>query len=138
MSISVKNQGGQSIVDECLTMRGDLESEADILVKGKVIGNIVCNLLIVDKGALVEGGVDAKEIIVRGSVKGVVKAETVRLEKTADAACDIYHKVFAAEEGARISGSLKALDDAPKKSGKDVRVATKLAAPLTNGAAPAA
>jgi len=51
-------------------MKGDLESEGDILVKGKVLGNIKCKLLIVDVDALVEGGVEAEEVIIRGNSKG--------------------------------------------------------------------
>ena len=103
----------QSIVDECLTMRGDLESEADMLVKGKVLGNISCNILIVDMDALVEGGIDAKEVIVRGKVTGIIKADRVRLDGTANVECDIYQKTFSAEEGARIRGALKNMDELP-------------------------
>lgn len=101
-----------SVVDACLTMNGDLESEGDILVKGKVIGNIRCNLLIIEVDALVEGGVHAEEVVVRGNTKGTLKAERVRLEKTANVDSEIYHRSFAAEEGARIKGTLQCMDEA--------------------------
>jgi len=105
---------GNSTIDACLTMRGDLESDADILVKGKVFGNVTCNLLIVDSGANIEGGINAKEVVIRGKVTGINKSETVRLDKTAEGASDIYQNTFIAEEGASILGSMKALKDAPK------------------------
>ena len=57
---------GPSIVNSKLTMKGDLESDGDILVKGKVLGNIKCKLLIVDIDALVDGGVESEEIVIRG------------------------------------------------------------------------
>ena len=60
------------MVDECLTMKGDLESDGDIHVKGRVLGNIRCKLLIIEVDALVEGGVDAEEVIVRGNTKGTI------------------------------------------------------------------
>lgn len=104
---------GNSTIDACLTMRGDLESEADILVKGKVFGNVSCNLLIVDGGAHIEGGIMAKEVVIRGKVDGVIKAEKVRLDKTAEVQSDIYQNTFVAEEGAKILGTLKSLKDAP-------------------------
>jgi cytoskeletal protein CcmA (bactofilin family) len=107
---------GNSTIDACLTMRGDLESDADILVKGKVFGNVKCNLLIVDGGANIEGGIDAKEVVIRGTVKGIIKAEKVRLDKTAEVQSDIYQNTFVAEEGARILGTLKSLKDAPKEN----------------------
>jgi cytoskeletal protein CcmA (bactofilin family) len=100
-----------SIVDEFLTMRGDLESEGDIHVKGKVLGNIRCKLLIIEVDALVEGGVEAEEVIVRGNSKGTIQADRVRLEKTANVDSEIRQNSFSAEEGARIKGSLRSKDE---------------------------
>ena len=100
-----------SIINEWLTMRGDLESEGDILVKGKVHGNIKCKLLIVDVDAQIEGGIIADEVVVRGRTKGVIDANKVRLEKSAIVDSEITHMTFSAEEGARIKGSLKFRDE---------------------------
>jgi cytoskeletal protein CcmA (bactofilin family) len=106
-----RNKAHHSIVDECLTMKGDLESAGDILVKGKVVGNIKCKLLIIDTDASVEGGVIAEEVVIRGSTKGTVRANRVKLEKTANVDSEICHQTFAAEEGARIKGALKFSDE---------------------------
>ena len=92
-------------------MKGDLESEGDVLVKGKVFGNITCNLLIIDVDALVEGGITAQEVVVRGKTKGVINANKVRLEKTASVDSEICHNTFSAEEGARIKGALRFQED---------------------------
>jgi cytoskeletal protein CcmA (bactofilin family) len=100
-----------SMVDEFLTMKGDLESEGDIHVKGKVLGNIRCKLLIVEVDAFVEGGVEAEEVIVRGNAKGTILADRVRLERTANVDSEIRHNSFSAEEGARIKGSLRSKED---------------------------
>ena len=99
--------GHHSIVDEHLNMRGDLESDGDILVKGKVFGNIKCKLLIIDTDASVEGGVIADEVIIRGTTKGTINAIRVKLEKSAHVDSEICHQTFAAEEGARITGALR-------------------------------
>jgi cytoskeletal protein CcmA (bactofilin family) len=100
-----------SIINEWLTMRGDLESQGDILVRGKVHGNIICKLLIIDAEAAVEGGIDAEEVIIRGATRGTVKAKRVRVEKTANIDSEIVHESFSAEEGARIRGSLRHISD---------------------------
>ena len=100
-----------SVVDASLTMRGDLESEGDILVKGKVIGNIRCKLLVVDTDAIIEGGVDADEAVIRGRVSGEVRATRIRLEKSANVDANLYQSSFSADEGARIRGSLNSLED---------------------------
>ena len=117
-------EANYSIINEWLKMKGDLESEGDILVKGKVHGNIKCNLLIIDVDAFVEGGITADEVVIRGTTKGVINATKVRLEKTAHVDSEICHNVFSAEEGARIKGALHYKDnpiaDAQKKKDEPV------------------
>jgi cytoskeletal protein CcmA (bactofilin family) len=76
-----------------------------------VLGNIKCKVLIIDADPLVEGGVEADEVIIRGNSKGTIKANRVRLEKTATVDSDICHQTFTAEEGARIKGALRFNDD---------------------------
>ncbi len=100
-----------SIINEWLIMRGDLESEGDILVKGKVHGNIQCKLLIIDAEAVIEGAIFADEVVIRGTTRGIIKAHRVRLEKTASVDSEIYQAMFSAEEGARIKGALRSLED---------------------------
>jgi cytoskeletal protein CcmA (bactofilin family) len=104
---SAGRDANYSIINEWLTMRGDLESEGDILIKGKVIGNIRCKLLIIDVDAQIEGGITADEVVVRGKTKGTIEANKVRLEKSANVDSEISHVSFSAEEGARIKGALK-------------------------------
>jgi cytoskeletal protein CcmA (bactofilin family) len=112
-TISTGTEENCSIINEPLTMKGDLESEGDILVRGKVLGNIRCKMLIVDTSASIEGGIVANEVIVRGKTKGVINASRVRLEKSADVDSEIFQDSFAAEEGARINGALRFKADAP-------------------------
>ncbi len=113
-----------SIVDERLTMKGDLESDGDVLVKGKVIGNIRCKLLIIDNGAIVEGGIECDELVVRGHTKGTIQAARVRLEKSAQVDSEICHQSFSAEEGARVKGALRYMEELPiSKRASDSREA---------------
>lgn len=106
-----KAKASNSIIDEWLTMTGDLESEGDILIKGKVRGNIKCKLLIIDKMASVDGGMIAEEVVVRGATKGTIRANRVIFEETAHVDSEIFHRSFAVEEGARIKGALHFTDD---------------------------
>ena len=122
-----------SIINERLVMKGDLESEADILVKGKVHGNITCKLLIIDTDAIVEGGIMAEELVVRGRAKGIIRANRVRLEKSAHVDSEIWHENFSAEEGARITGSLRYMEhplNATGEAGAQPSVADRIVAAL--------
>jgi len=118
-------EANYSIINEWLKMKGDLESEGDILVKGKVLGNIKCNLLIIDNDAFVEGGITADEVIIRGTTKGIINATKVRLEKTAHVDSEICHNVFSAEEGARIKGALHYKDNPVADAQKAKEIAAK-------------
>ncbi len=109
-------EGSYSIINEWLTMKGDLESEGDILVKGRVHGNIRCKMLIVDPGAVIDGGIVADEVMIRGTTRGTVRAKRVRLEKTANVESEIFHDIFSAEEGARIKGALRANDESTERA----------------------
>lgn len=123
-------EANYSIINEWLKMNGDLESEGDILVKGKVNGNIKCNLLIIDVDAFVEGGITADEVVIRGTTKGIINATKVRLEKTAHVDSEICHNVFSAEEGARIKGALHYKDNplADAQKAKEAKAPAKVEA----------
>jgi cytoskeletal protein CcmA (bactofilin family) len=95
-----------SVINEWLKMKGDLEGDGDILVKGTVHGNIRCKMLIVDVGANVEGGIEADDVVIRGTARGVIRTKRIRLEKSALVDAEIYHESFSAEEGARVKGMM--------------------------------
>ncbi|MEM9355159.1 MAG: polymer-forming cytoskeletal protein [Pseudomonadota bacterium] len=127
-----------SIIDEWLTMRGDLESEGDILVKGKIHGNIRCKLLVIDTNAMVEGGMIAEEVVVRGSISGEVRANRVRLEESAIVDSEIFHRSFSVAEGAQIKGALHYQDN-PMTEANIAEASSdsgKKAAKKSNGANP--
>ena len=131
----------KSVIDEWLVMKGDLESEGDILVKGKVLGNVRCKVLIVDKEAVIEGGIIAEEVFVRGTTTGKIRARRVNLQETAKVLSEIEHQTFAAEEGAHIEGALKRIEgslfkeqrdkkSAPQKAKKETDAKTAAIAPV--------
>ncbi len=107
-------QANHSVINEWLTMRGDLESSGDILVKGKVHGNIRCRMLIIDAEAQVDGRIDSEEVVIRGGARGLIHSTRVRIENTGHVHSEIYHESFSAEEGARVRGSLHDLESSPE------------------------
>jgi cytoskeletal protein CcmA (bactofilin family) len=96
----------RSVIDAWLTMTGDLESEGDIQVDGQVRGHIRCAQLIVGKDATITGDIIAEEVVVRGKVKGVIRANRVRLQETACVESEIYHQTLSIEDGASYEGQI--------------------------------
>jgi cytoskeletal protein CcmA (bactofilin family) len=103
----------RSVIDAWLTMKGNLESEGDIQVDGKVQGHIRCMQLIVGKDATIDGDVVAAEVVVRGRVKGVIRANRVKLQETACVESEIFfEKSLGIEDGASFEGQIKRVSQA--------------------------
>jgi cytoskeletal protein CcmA (bactofilin family) len=94
----------RSVIDAWLTINGNLESEGEVQVDGKVNGDLRCAHLIVGKDASISGNIIAEEVIVRGKVKGVIRANRVTLQDTSVVESEIFHKSLAIEQGACFEG----------------------------------
>ena len=98
----------RSVIDAWLTMKGNLESEGDIQVDGKVQGHIRCTQLIVGRDASIDGDVLAAEVVIRGKVKGVIRANRVKLQDTARVESEIFfEKSLGIEDGASFEGQIR-------------------------------
>lgn len=94
----------QSVIDAWLTINGNLESEGDVRVEGQINGDIRCAHLVVGRDATLSGDVIAEEVVVRGKVKGSIRANRVILQDSARVESDIYHKTLCVDEGASFDG----------------------------------
>ena len=94
----------RSLIDAWLTITGNLQSEGEVQVDGKVEGDIRCAHLVVGKYATINGNIVAEEVVVRGKVTGVIRANRVILQDSARVESEIFHKKLAIEEGAVFDG----------------------------------
>ena len=101
----------RSVIDAWLAVTGSLKSEGEILVEGRVEGDIRCKLLVIGKDAHVSGSIIAEEVSVRGKVRGAIRAHRVTLQDTAVIDSDIYHRTLSIEQGACFEGSSKRCAD---------------------------
>jgi cytoskeletal protein CcmA (bactofilin family) len=94
----------QSTIDPWLTITGNLESQGDVRVEGQISGDIRCANLVIGRDASVCGDIIAEEAVVRGKVKGTIRANRVILQETACVESAIYHKLLSVDEGASFDG----------------------------------
>jgi cytoskeletal protein CcmA (bactofilin family) len=92
------------VIDAALVITGNLESERDVQLDGELRGDITCSQLIISRDATLLGNVVADEVVVRGKVKGIIRAGQVMLQDTARVESEIFHKSLIVEQGALFDG----------------------------------
>jgi cytoskeletal protein CcmA (bactofilin family) len=117
----------RSVIDACLTITGNLESERNVQVDGALHGDIRCAQLIVGRDATINGSIVADEVVVRGKVKGVIRAAQVMLQDTAQVESEIFHKSLVIEQGASFDGESRRIDE-PAKAPADLKPESESAA----------
>ncbi len=107
-----------SLLSTGLTVTGNLHSDGEIQIDGRVEGSIHSDVLIVSETAQVNGEITAESVRVHGHVTGQIKATSVSLAKTAHVLGDILHGNLAIEQGAFLEGHCRRVES-DKKSGED-------------------
>jgi cytoskeletal protein CcmA (bactofilin family) len=101
----------RSVIDAWLNITGNLQSEGEVQVDGQIHGDIRCAHLTVGRDALVNGNVTAEEVVVRGKVTGVIRANRVILQDSAQVESEIFHQKLSIEEGACFEGVSRRRED---------------------------
>ena len=101
-ALRVMNQFGQGT-----TINGDVTTEGDVRIDGKVIGNVTSKAkTVVGTTGIIEGDILCQNAYIDGRVNGNIEvSELLILSKTAHVIGDIKIKKLVVEEGAKFSGS---------------------------------
>jgi cytoskeletal protein CcmA (bactofilin family) len=103
-----------SIVGADCTFVGDVTSDGEVHIDGRLDGDIRCVSLIIGEQGAVTGEINAETVTVLGSVTGQINAQTVALAKTARIVGDISHGSLSVEIGAFVEGRFNRLpNDVP-------------------------
>lgn len=123
-----------SVIGPDLTIHGNLSSQGQVQIDGKVEGDIRGTHIIVGERAHITGGIIAEECVVRGHVEGSIRGKRVMLQAQSHVEGDIYHKALAIEQGAFFEGKSRRSDD-PLASPAPVET-PPMAAPLPGATTP--
>lgn len=96
-----------SLLGTDLTITGDIVSEGDLQIDGKVIGDIKSVSLTVGEKAQIKGEIVCDKALIHGAVSGRVTAKDVYLSKSAKIVGDIHHDLVAIERGAFVDGQIR-------------------------------
>lgn len=105
------NRSGPSLISADVVMKGDITSQGEVQVDGKIEGNIRAAALTVGTTGAVIGEVCADTVIVRGAVTGTVRGKKVQLCTGAKVEGDITHASLSIEPNAIFEGQVRHAQD---------------------------
>jgi cytoskeletal protein CcmA (bactofilin family) len=100
-----------STISEDLTIIGDVTSNGELRIDGRVQGNVHCLSLILGENSEIKGDIKAEEVLIRGRLIGSVRGRRVTLQSTADVEGDLLHLDLAMEQGAYFQGESRRSED---------------------------
>jgi len=106
-SISAPSSGEKSIIGNDLKIIGQglkIIGRGLLQVDGEIEGDVHAAEVVVGEKGKVTGMVAGRQVVVRGTVCGVVCAQTVALQASSQVDGDIHHMSFAIEQGAQFEG----------------------------------
>jgi cytoskeletal protein CcmA (bactofilin family) len=118
--ISAPSSGEKSVIGNDLKIIGQglkIISRGILQVDGEIEGDVQAAEVIVGELGKVTGMVAGQQVVVRGTVNGVVCGRTVALQASSNVQGDIHHMSFSIEQGAMFEGrSRRAVDEAALSS----------------------
>ncbi|GHU01305.1 hypothetical protein FACS1894186_3760 [Alphaproteobacteria bacterium] len=93
-----------SIIASGVVVDGNVSSDGEIRVDGKINGNITCKILVVGTNGAIDGDVSAETAKIHGILNGKLVARSVVFGSTARMKGDVEHELLAIEPGAYVEG----------------------------------
>jgi cytoskeletal protein CcmA (bactofilin family) len=103
---SAKPLSGQipSILGHDLIITGDIVTDGEIQIEGRVEGNIKANSLTIGEQGSINGTNKAGNVVIRGKVAGKINATRVEMLDTANVTADIVQDSLTIANGAFFDG----------------------------------
>ena len=95
-----------SFIGSEVIISGDLATDAQLHVDGRIDGNVRCAQLCQGAEGIISGNIHADEARLAGTVEGIVSAASITIEASARILGDIAYDTISIEAGARIEGRL--------------------------------
>jgi cytoskeletal protein CcmA (bactofilin family) len=120
----------RTVIAEGLKIIGNVTAEGLVELNGHIEGNLHCTSLVVTPNGVINGGIQAKRVVVNGKVEGPIQGGEVILKSHAHVVGDIQHQTLAIEAGAYFEGqSVRAAPPAMRHVPDKPEVKTRREAP---------
>ena len=104
---NAQNSSAPSLISKGCMVHGRIESDVFLRIDGHIKGDlIIAEGLIIGEHGIIEGNIKAREIVVFGSVKGSITADTIDLKSSGNVLGDIHTDSLQVETGATYIGNV--------------------------------
>jgi cytoskeletal protein CcmA (bactofilin family) len=106
-SLTPPSSGEKSVIGNDLTIIGQglrIVGRGTLQVDGDIEGDVQAAEVIVGEKGKVAGMVAGKQVVVRGTVLGIICWQTVALQSSCHVESDVHHMALAIEQGAHFHG----------------------------------
>lgn len=100
-------ESGPSVISPGVELVGSITTSDELHIRGAVDGNVRASSLVICKGGMVKGEVHAENIVIHGSVEGVIHGMSVQLLAGASVRADIVHTSLEIDPTAMFEGASK-------------------------------
>lgn len=97
---------GLSFIGPEVLVSGDLATDAQLHVDGRIDGNVRCSQLVQGEAGIIAGNIQAEEARIAGTVEGQVNVRTLFVEASAKILGDVTYETLSMDAGAQLEGRL--------------------------------
>ena len=107
-----------SFIGPEVVVTGDIDTEGQLHIDGKVVGDVRCGSLSQGESGSISGNITAQEAKLAGLIDGAVTAGTLLLEASARVTGDVLYETLTVSTGAQVDGRFKRRQGNEDGSGK--------------------
>ena len=110
-----KTSNSSSVIGTEMQISGNIKCNGNLVLKGKVKGNIECENMSISAEGNLKGNIKAFQCIIGGNFEGDVFADTLAIESTAKIKGNLHYNNLKAQGGAALDVQLiKGLENETK------------------------
>lgn len=103
-----------SILGRDIAITGDIKTDGDVQIDGRLDGNIVAGTVTIGEQGAVNGKISAQNVHIRGKVTGKIESTVVELSETANVQADLIQDQLTIANGAFFDGKCSRKSATPK------------------------
>lgn len=95
-----------SLISADLTIEGDIRSDGNLTVDGRIFGNVSCINVTINSGGFVQGNIKANHLVSLGSISGDIHAKSVELKEGSTTQTNLQSDNLQVTSGAVLQGDV--------------------------------